>query len=221
MNCFFSKITLKRDWESVSKLNQYVAKTPYFYHQLLWDFYSDSTDKKRDFIYRIQFDREWPTFYVVSETLPIDKNNIAEITSKPYHPKLHIGQALHFVLQANPQITTKRADGKSARFDVIQHAIKGPKKKADKITAELIQLVGEEWLQARSEKNGFTLKKVVAHNFKQERLYKRSQENPITYSTLDYEGILTVIDPELFLKTLYRGIGAAKGFGCGLLMVKP
>lgn len=221
MTYYFSKIVLKRDRESTLKLNQYVAKTPYFYHQLLWGLYSDSPDKKRDFIYRVQFEREWPTFYVVSKSLPIDLKDIAEIVSKPYHPKLHREQTLHFSLHANPQITTKRADGRSVRFDVVQHAVKGPKKKADKITAELIQSVGQEWLQARAEKNGFILNQVVAHNFKQERLSKRSQEKPITYSTLDYEGLLTIIDPELFLKTLYQGIGAAKGFGCGLLMVKP
>ena len=43
---------------------------------------------------------------------------------------------------------------------------------------------------------------------------------PICFSTLDFSGLLTVADPEKFLSTLYGGIGPAKGFGCGLLLIK-
>ena len=39
-------------------------------------------------------------------------------------------------------------------------------------------------------------------------------------STLDFSGLLTVTAPEKFLSALYGGIGPAKGFGCGLLLVK-
>ncbi|MEA2080768.1 MAG: type I-E CRISPR-associated protein Cas6/Cse3/CasE [Pseudomonadota bacterium] len=43
----------------------------------------------------------------------------------------------------------------------------------------------------------------------------------INFSTLDYSGLLTVTDPELFKAALFQGIGPAKAFGCGLLLVRP
>jgi CRISPR system Cascade subunit CasE len=42
----------------------------------------------------------------------------------------------------------------------------------------------------------------------------------ISLSTLDFEGYLHVTDPGIFLKALLTGIGPAKAFGCGLLLVR-
>jgi len=49
---------------------------------------------------------------------------------------------------------------------------------------------------------------------------KGKGKRQINISTLDFISLLTVIDPELFLGTLYNGIGPAKGFGCGMMMIK-
>ena len=49
---------------------------------------------------------------------------------------------------------------------------------------------------------------------------RRRGRAPICFSTLDFSGLLTVTAPEKFLSALYGGIGPAKGFGCGLLLVK-
>lgn len=42
----------------------------------------------------------------------------------------------------------------------------------------------------------------------------------ISLSTLDFEGELSVTDPGIFLSALLKGVGPAKGFGCGLLLVR-
>ncbi len=42
----------------------------------------------------------------------------------------------------------------------------------------------------------------------------------IALSTLDFEGELSVTDPDIFLPALLNGIGPAKAFGCGLLLVR-
>lgn len=37
---------------------------------------------------------------------------------------------------------------------------------------------------------------------------------PVTFNTLEFDGILTATAPEVFIeKCLYNGIGPAKGFG--------
>ncbi|MGH8457964.1 MAG: type I-E CRISPR-associated protein Cas6/Cse3/CasE [Nevskiales bacterium] len=40
------------------------------------------------------------------------------------------------------------------------------------------------------------------------------------YSTVDFSGVLTIVNPESFGKALFAGIGCAKAFGCGLMLVK-
>jgi CRISPR system Cascade subunit CasE len=55
---------------------------------------------------------------------------------------------------------------------------------------------------------------VVAEDYQQHHFKKRG----IKISTLDFQGLLEVTEPELFIqKVLYKGIGPAKAFGCGLL----
>lgn len=57
-------------------------------------------------------------------------------------------------------------------------------------------------------------------SFQSQRLSRRNGEKPITFSTVDYAGYLTVTEPVLFLQALRSGLGKSKALGCGLLMIK-
>ena len=72
----------------------------------------------------------------------------------------------------------------------------------------------------RVEQRGAKLETLRAEGYIQHQNHKKVQSKPIRYSTLDLAGTLTVIDPEMFLRTLYQGIGPAKAFGCGLMLVR-
>jgi CRISPR system Cascade subunit CasE len=37
---------------------------------------------------------------------------------------------------------------------------------------------------------------------------------------MDFRGILTVTDTEKFTDTLMQGLGKAKAFGCGLMLIR-
>ncbi|MOA57566.1 CRISPR associated protein [compost metagenome] len=52
----------------------------------------------------------------------------------------------------------------------------------------------------------------------QQRLKRKG--NCIEFSTLDYQGMAQVADPERLGKALLEGVGHSRGFGCGLLLVK-
>jgi len=58
----------------------------------------------------------------------------------------------------------------------------------------------------------------------QQKAKKKNGDNvidqDITYLTVNFSGILRVTDPEKFRQTLFNGIGRAKAFGCGLLLLK-
>ena len=40
------------------------------------------------------------------------------------------------------------------------------------------------------------------------------------FSSMDYEGILTVVDPKKLVKRIGQGFGPSKAFGCGLMMIR-
>ena len=42
----------------------------------------------------------------------------------------------------------------------------------------------------------------------------------MAFSTLDFEGALEVQDPTAFLSGIAHGFGAAKAYGCGLMLVR-
>lgn len=52
--------------------------------------------------------------------------------------------------------------------------------------------------------------------------YKKDEtgEHRMTHLTVRFDGLLRITDPDAFRETLIRGIGPAKAFGCGLMLVK-
>ena len=78
----------------------------------------------------------------------------------------------------------------------------------------------EDFLLARSEKNGFSLDagdfKIVNRSFIP---LKKEGKKLVNLNKVTYEGILTVKDKETFYKTLTQGFGKKKAYGCGLLTV--
>lgn len=196
-------------------------------HSLLWSLFADDPERKRDFLYHCENTKGLPTFYSVSERIPEDEEEMWQIESKLYNPILHVDQRLSFSLCANP-IRTKRDDnGKQHRHDVVMNAKNQLKQEGVPrgewpLEAEIIQEQGFEWLARKGEQYGFAVgeHEIRADGYHQERFYKAKGKHKINISTIDFTGLLTVTDPDLFRNALYRGIGPAKSFGCGLMMVR-
>jgi CRISPR system Cascade subunit CasE len=197
----------------------------YHEHCQIWNLFADSEDRKRDFIYRREEHHGLPLFLAVSARLPLSSTAIWQVETKPYHPQLKVGQVLAFLLRANP-IRSKRDDaGSQHRHDVVMEARTREKNagRTERIAKpEIVQREGFAWLASRAARHGFQIKEgeVLADGYRQHTFPKRGGGRPIHLSTLDFSGVLEVTDPERFLKTLYEGLGPAKGFGCGLMLVK-
>jgi CRISPR system Cascade subunit CasE len=86
--------------------------------------------------------------------------------------------------------------------------------------AEVVQEQGAHWLISRAAKHGFDVdaRDVRADGYLQHSLMNKQRR--ISFSTLDFNGVLTVIDPEKLIDALYHVVGPAKGFGCGLILVR-
>lgn len=220
---YFSMIRLRRGI-SPRDITELTRKNGYQTHQLIWNLFADNPERQRDFIYRNEAVNDWPTFYTVSRREPVDSAGIWEIMPKEYHPQLQIGQRLGFTLCANPIRSRRDENGKQQRHDVVMEE-KFKLKKEEKISdlANIIQEAGFRWLEERAVSHGFSVlqKGVRADGYQQQKLYKGKSNNPITFSTLDFNGILTVTEPDIFVeKCLFDGIGPAKAFGCGLMLVR-
>jgi CRISPR system Cascade subunit CasE len=85
---------------------------------------------------------------------------------------------------------------------------------------EILQREGAAWLDPRAGRYGFsfTRQKLRVEGYQQHSFC--GKEGRISFSTLDLDGVLRVADTEMFISALYHGIGPAKGFGCGLMMVR-
>ena len=61
---------------------------------------------------------------------------------------------------------------------------------------------------------------VAVDGYDQHRISRTGSARSMSYSTLDFEGILTVGDPGTLLPAIAHGFGAAKAYGCGLMLVQ-
>ena len=223
---YFSRVEFIRS-ASVNRLAGLLGGNEYRDHQILWKLFPGV--EKRDFIFRREDRGGWPIFFIVSARTPVvSEENLWTIQTKEYAPKVQVGQRLAFSLRVNP-VRSKPVGGerkRGVRHDVVMEAktkLKeaGTSRDLWKATPELVAEEGRKWLSAKATNHGFSVatNEVNADGYRQHWLAKSGHE-PIRFSTLDFQGVLTVEDSGKFLETLYHGLGPAKGFGCGLLMVR-
>jgi CRISPR system Cascade subunit CasE len=238
-NYFLYKISPKPDL-SYSQILKIGDLDPYGQHQALWKLFDLPRQEKKenaDFLFRFEIDKQnkLPLFYILScKQAPCDQSDLWNIESKKYHPDIKQGDRLAFNVRVNPVITKKPAESdpnpkKRKRHDVVMEAksrLKNegiPKENWPHIN-KIIHNAGIEWLKARAEKNGFMLSnekngaEVRVEGYQVHQFFRKG--NKTNFSSLDFVGTLSVINPDLFKELLFEGLGPAKAFGCGLMLVK-
>ena len=189
----------------------------YDIHKEVWDLFPGMPDSDRDFIYSVMDDGR--TIYMVSSKEPVSNNNWS-VESKEYDPKLHEGDVFRFRLLANPTVM-KTADGKHKRHDVVMDLKQKLRSEGRPFDMnDIINVSVSNWMERKASLNGFEVDRdsLMIHSYT--RNESRKGGKTITFSTVVIEGTLMVKDVSLFKDCLCKGIGSAKGFGCGLLMIK-
>lgn len=220
------------------------AKSPYGDHQWLWRFLAAEPGTPRDFLFRRRDgENNMPGFYVVSKRKPQSFSNAWRVQSRDYDPQLQEGQRFAFELRANP-VVTHTVNGKSRRDDVVMQekkrllAERGLLRWTDwpdvdeskPALYELVQARCLDWLERRAEQAGFRVLSRELHDEQGVRNVKavradgyaqhRAERKDIRISTIDFTGELEVTNASVFHKKLFEGIGPAKAFGCGLMLVR-
>jgi CRISPR system Cascade subunit CasE len=199
-------------------------------HQWLWRFQPAPAGSPRTFLFRRRDVDGLPRFYMVSRQPPMAASAHWLVQSKPYAPELAAGEWLAFELRANPVVTVRGASGRPARHDVVMQAKtkllagRGLARWSDWTTPDrpalpdLVQSTCGAWLNARAARLGMALDdaSLRVEGYEQHR----GKGGELRISTVDFGGRLQVVDPVALRRALYEGVGHAKAFGCGLLLVR-
>lgn len=221
---YLSKVALQASTHARKELLNLQEKGVYGTHQLLWRLFSE--EETRNFLYREEQGLGGlPHFFVLSIKPPEVLPELFEIQSKVFTPELVTGQRLGFKLRVNPTISKQDESGKSYRHDVMMHAKRTAQREnisCAQTTKHLMEQAALEWIanEKRLAEWGIQLDALPnIESYIQHRSKKKSG-NTIQFSSVDFQGVLTVTKPEVFLNQYQKGFGRAKGLGCGLMLIR-
>ena len=231
MSLYFSHIT-PADGQLRAALHQRLDG-PYADHQWLWRWLPAAAGSVRDFIFRRHDADGVPGFYVVSSRPPAQRLGDWHARTRDYAPQLSVGERLTFELRANPTVRHGR-DGKSKRHDVVMEAkrqllaehglqrwadVAGESSMVRPALYDLVQQRCGSWLARQGERCGFAID-ADALRIEAYQQHSERKDQQLKFTTVDFSGQLTVTDAAAFAAALATGIGHAKAFGCGLLLIR-
>lgn len=215
------------------KLNPSTRKTreilinPYMLHQAVYRAFPDKPDGGPGrVLYRVDENKldGAISLIVQSEKVPdwtkaeyLGECLLEKARCKPFAPPIMGGQRLYFRLRANPSVK-KQAEGKKNGYRL------GLLREEDQL----------RWLHKKAEESGFSLVacRAMPEGIVRDEIGKKAEASSISgvsddlqipvrlrHYAVRFEGVLKVINPDLFAATLRNGIGSAKGFGFGLLSI--
>ncbi len=221
MSHFFSRVRLLAAAHQQAWFREFVRQgEAYRDHAVVWKLFPGD-DVPRDFVFRSL--EEPGTYFVVSARTPQPPAGLFDVQTKPYLPQLTEGEWLQFDLRANPTVSI-RAEGdgagktRSRRHDVLMHAKRSVAPGDD--VAVAMEAAGREWIVSRAPAWGVEIaeENLQQNGYCQHRL--RHKGRRIEFSSLEYRGLARVKDAALLRIALLEGVGHARGFGCGLMLVR-
>lgn len=221
---YLSKISLQPSAQAAAELAKLAANGAYSAHQLLWQLFTD--ESHRSFLFREEMTTSGrPEFYVLSETKPLTLESIFVVQTKKFIPALQTGQRLAYKLRVNPTVCVTDKNGKSKRHDVLMHAKKQFKteRKTSTDLTFIMEQAAQQWLanEKRLTAWGIQLDTLPEVGRYIQHKSKKKTDCEVQFSSVDFEGLLTITDPKKFLQQYKQGFGRAKALGCGLMLIRP
>ncbi|MDE1145776.1 MAG: type I-E CRISPR-associated protein Cas6/Cse3/CasE [Azospirillaceae bacterium] len=185
-------------------------------HRLVWTLFGEDPDAARDFLYR---EAEPGHFLVVSSRPPQASTDIWALETKAYAPAPPEGAAYAFTLRANPAASVARPGARGLRVDAVMHA---RTQKGGPLTVEEKEAAALAWLYARADRLGvaFEAERCAAAGYRKVTVPRKGAP-PAQFALVDYDGVLRVRDPGRLAEALRGGVGRARAYGCGLLLLRP
>jgi len=178
----------------------------YIWHQRIWKAFPGKEDSNRDFLTRIDRKPGCTVVLILSPDTPTPLKWGQWKTKQVGDAFLEHGRYM-FQLKANPTVKqVVRDEAGNRRKNGLRRSITDP--------YELRQ-----WMKRKAEQGGFALEYLEVSHPVMQAFRKRGK--PGSHSQVDFRGILRVVNHGLFKKTFEKGIGTAKAFGFGMLVLQP
>lgn len=184
----------------------------YDWHQRTWQCFPDRDGRPRDFLTRLDERERDYRLLIVSSHPPIRPEWCPPDCwqgPKDIPPGYFQHSRYRFQLCANPtkKVTVQRPDG-----TFTKNGRREPLRSREDLVA---------WLKRKGEQGGFAVEESTLCTFPRGREYFQKKGAQGMHSAVEFQGVLAVTDPARFYETFTRGIGSAKAFGFGLLVIAP
>ena len=183
----------------------------YDWHQAVWKAFPGRDGEARDFLTRLDRQRDGFRLLIVSPTEPTRAEWCPPESwqSKAIPETYFLRRRYAFQLCANPtkKVTKLGADGQPT---------KNGKRVPLRSREEFVS-----WISRKGEQRGFVVNEETLRTFSRGREYFEKQGTRGLHSAVEFRGVLEVTDPTKFHEGFTRGIGPAKAFGFGLLVIAP
>lgn len=183
----------------------------YDWHQRVWQAFGGRDGQARDFLIRVDRQEEAFRVIILSRSAPARPDwcptDCFGTKAIPDHFFAHA--RYRFSLLANP---TKKIRSNQAG-ERTKNGRRVPLTKREELVA---------WLQRKANAGGFSLNLDSLRTIPRGReFFHKDGTSHGTHTAVDFQGELTVSDPVQFRATVVAGIGSAKAFGFGLLVLAP
>ena len=212
MNLFLTKIEI--DYETAHKNG---LRDTHAWHRWAWEVFPGRPEAGRDFLTRLDDLGHGFRFLVQSSVAP---HRPAQCPSDAFHvreipPEFFQHFAYRFSLLANPTV-------KRVIRDTSGNRKKNGRREPITKREDLV-----EWMERKAAQHGFTVDSPTLRTIPRPRqiFSKRSRDDESRHqgihTSLEFVGVLRVVDQDQFQKSVITGIGTAKAFGFGMLCLSP
>jgi CRISPR system Cascade subunit CasE len=183
----------------------------YDWHQAVWKAFPGRDGQQRDFLTRLDQRRDGFRLLIVSLSEPTRPEWCSGESwqSKPIPETYFTRRRYAFQLCAN-------ATKKVTKLGIDDHPTKNGRRVPLSTREEFLA-----WISRKGEQGGFTVNDDTLQTFPRGREYFEKQGMRSVHSAVEFHGVLNVTDPVKFHESFTRGIGPAKAFGFGLLVIAP
>jgi CRISPR system Cascade subunit CasE len=184
----------------------------YDWHQHLWQAFPGRDGEARDFLVRIDEKEETYRVLILSRTAPTRPSWCPgdNFATKPVPEAFFAHHAYAFSLLANPT--------KKIRSNAAGERTKNGRRVPLTTRKDLL-----DWLERKAASSGFVIDADSTQTVPRgrEHFHKDKPRTQGLHAAVEYRGRLRVTDPVAFHAAIASGIGSAKAFGFGLLVLAP
>lgn len=184
----------------------------YDWHQRAWDCFPGRPRDKRDFLTRIEDKRDHLRLLILSPSPPTRPEWCppeAWQGTKEISDSYLSHRRYRFQLCANP---TKKVKAFNPDGSERPNGRREPLRNRDDLVA---------WIRRKGEAGGFTVDPKTLQTLRLGKEPFEAKGRRGLHNAVEFRGVLTVTDSAKFRETFRHGVGSAKGFGFGMLVIVP